>query len=227
MREIQPLCSFLNFLNKAIYPGRAFLRRMYAKYAPICKSIKGDDKKAKPMLKPHHHIRTDSKFKSDCRTWITFLSDSDLKRVVNRPMQDITDQINAKDISFFTDASAGKSLGFGCVYGNKWFNGKWEENFIKDYQPSIEFLELYALTAALITWQKQLSNCKIILLCDNQAIIQMVNNLSSKCKHCMYLIRLITLNGLLYNRCVCVVYIKSAENVFSYALSRLDMIRFR
>ena len=33
VRDLQVLCGYLNFLKKAIHPGRAFTRRMYAKYA--------------------------------------------------------------------------------------------------------------------------------------------------------------------------------------------------
>ena len=43
----------------------------------------------------------------------------------------------------------------------------------------------------------------------------------------MYLIHLITLNGLLCNRRVHVVYIKLADNKLSDALSRMDMLHFR
>ena len=33
--KLQTLCGYLNFLNKAIYPGRAFTRRMYAKFSDM------------------------------------------------------------------------------------------------------------------------------------------------------------------------------------------------
>ena len=55
----------------------------------------------------------------------------------------------------------------------------------------------------------------------------MVNNLASKCHRCMYLIRLLTLNGLMYNRRVSVRYVKSKDNVLSDALSRLKLRAFR
>ena len=29
------LCGYLNFLNKAVHPGRMFTRRMYMKYSKI------------------------------------------------------------------------------------------------------------------------------------------------------------------------------------------------
>ena len=73
VKELQQLCGFLNFLNRAIFPGRAFTRRMYAKFA--C---------GKP-LKQHHHIRLDQEFKFDCKVWETFLCSSSAS-VVNRPM---------------------------------------------------------------------------------------------------------------------------------------------
>ena len=36
VKDLQALCSYLNFLTKAIHPGRTFLRRMYSKYGSIC-----------------------------------------------------------------------------------------------------------------------------------------------------------------------------------------------
>ena len=58
VKDLQRLAGYLNFLNRAIFPGRAFTRRMYAKFTSTVK-----DKK----LKAYHHIRLDSEFKSDWR----------------------------------------------------------------------------------------------------------------------------------------------------------------
>ena len=35
IKDLQKLCGFLNFLGKAIYPGRTFTTRMYAKYSKV------------------------------------------------------------------------------------------------------------------------------------------------------------------------------------------------
>ena len=94
VKEIQALCGFLNFLNKAIVPGRAFTRRMYAKYSHLIKyentKVLGC-KKARVIskLKPHHHIRLDKEFKADCGVWLEFFSGS-CRTVVNRPMIDMS-----------------------------------------------------------------------------------------------------------------------------------------
>ena len=37
VKQLQQLCGFLNFLCRAIVPGHAFTRRMYAKYSNIVK----------------------------------------------------------------------------------------------------------------------------------------------------------------------------------------------
>ena len=61
VKELQSLTGMLNFLNKAIVPGRAFTRRMYAKFSGATNG----------KLK-HHHICLDSEFKGDCQVWLDF-----------------------------------------------------------------------------------------------------------------------------------------------------------
>ena len=245
VKELQTLCGYLNFLNRVIYPGRVFMRRMYAKYASICggnisykfnkfektgleNKITSSETINKKALKPYHHVRLDAEFKSDCRVWLSFLMNEDIKKVVNRPMIDIDMITSSADVGFTSDASAACSLGYGCVLGNQWIYGQWEPNFIKEDKPSIEYLELYALCAGVITWENQLSNCRIIIHCDNMGVVGMVNNLASTCKKCMHLLRLLTpFNGLIHNRRITVKYIKSSDNILSDTLSHLNLNRFR
>ena len=67
-----------------------------------------------------------------------------------------------------------------------------------------------------------LKNQRIIVHCDNQAVVAMINNSSSSCKNCMYLLRLLTLNNLVHNRRVFAVYVSSKDNDLADALSRLQ-----
>ena len=231
VKEIQNLCGYLNFLNRAIHPGRAFMRRMYAKYLHLCdKNVKQNsesDGMAAFTLKFYHHVKLDAEFKSDFKVWLRFLTDQNLYRIVNRPMIDQNMFTTSKQIAFFTDTSAAENLGYSCVFRNNWTYGQWEKDFIKNYHPSIKFLELYALCVGFLTWQDKITDCQIIVWCDNMGVVGMVNNLASKCPKCMLLIRIITLNNLIYNRRVSVRYIRSADNILSDALSRLDFNHFR
>ena len=105
-------------------------------------------------------------------------------------------------------------------FDGQWILGQWEHGYIKKADPSIEYLELFALCAGIFTWADQLQNCKIIIYCDNQAVISMVNNLTSGCKKCMVVLRLPILNGLYYSRRILVRYVKSRDNILADSLSR-------
>ena len=94
-------------------------------------------------------------------------------------------------------------------------------------QPSIEYLELYAVLVGVINWLKLFQNMKIILFCDNEAVGNMINNSSSKCKNCMVLIRMLVLESLVCNTRVFARYVKSKDNDKADALSRLQWDRFK
>ena len=177
-------------------------------------------------LKQYHHVRLDAEFKQDCATWLAFLDNTSVS-VVNRPMIDLALTVSAEDISFSSDASAAHQLGFGSILGSRWIFGAWGTQFMKQYEPRIEYLELYALCAGVITWSYLLKNCRIIVYCDNQAVVGMINEMASSCPKCMKLLRLLVLSGLTDNRRIFARYISSKSNFLADSLSRLDFDRFR
>ena len=226
VHELQSLCGYPNFLSKVIFPGRTFTCHMYAKYSMVV-NVKGIGEKYHQLsnlykMKQHYHVTLDREFKKDCQVWLDFLT-GDTQSVINRLMVDLLSSpiLTADQIQFYSDASASKRLGFGCILNDHWIQGFWVEEFITLYDPSIEFLELYALVAGIFTWQNenQLQNCRVRVFCDNQAVVQMINNLTSSCPKCMTLIRMFVLNGLKYNRRVTAVYIDTKSNFLADTLS--------
>ena len=216
---IQQLTGTLNFLNQAIVPGRAFTRGMYRK---LSAKMHGQTKK----LKPHHHIAIDKEFKADCKLWQAFLKVDNT--CLSRPFIDFTDE-SCEVINFTSAASLNESLGMGAVYQNSWMVVQWPLHFIKQEKPSIEFLELFALTAAVVTWcQKDTSlhNRRIKIFCDNESVMYMVNTSASTCSQCRKLIRILTLCNIRYNNRIIVRHIRSKDNLLLDALSRLDFDRF-
>ena len=189
-------------------------------------SIMLKDKLGNP-LKNHHHVTLKQPFLDDCKIWEKFLSLASQKvQCLNLPFVDIDAFTYADELGFFTDASLNSSFGMGAVYGNRWLVMTWGKQFIEQYQPSIEYLELFALTAGILTWSKYLKNCRIIIFCDNEAVVHMVNNMTSHCKQCMKLIRLLVLDGLVMNRRVFVRHICLEFNILADALSRQQFQRF-
>ena len=71
-----------------------------------------------------------------------------------------------------------------------------------------------------------ISKRRICLHYNNQSVVAMINNSSSKCKNCMYLIRAITLKALECNTRVFATYINTKSNDLADALSRDQMHRF-
>ena len=221
VKNLQVLTGFLNFLGRAVFPGRAFTRRIYAKFA-----TKQGTTKAERKLKSYHHIKIDSELRFDCRVWWEFLSIHHLN-TISRPMVDLERTTLAREIGFATDASAREDFGFGGVFGTRWIAGVWPPGFIRRENPSIEYLELLALCVALLSWGYLITDCRVLVHCDNQSVVAMVNNSSSSCQNCMYLIRLIVLDGLIHNRRVFARHIRGTDNILSDALSRKNWKKFR
>ena len=186
--QFQKLCGSLNFLCRCIVPGRAFLRRLY---------VTG-------QLKQHHHLKITKEHKLDLATWKFFLSQRDIfHREFIQPGLKTADMID-----MYSDASRNFDLGFGAYCGPEWTYGQWDKEFCERCQPSIEYLELFAVTVGVLNWLKLFRNKKIVLFCDNIAVVNMINNASSKCKNCMVLLRMIVLEGLVCNTRVFARYVK-------------------
>ena len=215
IKQIQCLTGLLNFLNKCIVPGRVFTRRMYAKLK-ITKS-RGE------KLKHYHHVSVDREFKYNLQVWLSFLINANNRNLCH-PFADWSNCfVTSQQLDFWTDASKGVAKGFGCVFGNWFAWGQWEDGYIKQFDPSIEYLELFALCVGVFTWRDLdlLKNKRIVIFCDNQAVVEMVNKTTSSCKNCMILLRKLVLLNIQDNRRIFVRYICSAENLRSDALSRL------
>ena len=209
--EFQKLTGVLNFLCKCIVPGRAFVRRLY-----VNTSEKGK------KLKPHHHVKITEENRMDLVVWRQFLIAPDS---YYRPFID-TVCWDAEQLDMYSDASGNFKLGFGAYCGPEWTFGQWDERFCLLHKPSIEYLELFAVLVGVLKWIKLFTNKRIVLFCDNQAVVCMINSSSSKCKNCMILIRCLVAESLLRNVRVFAKYVNTKDNGKADALSRLDFTRF-
>ena len=209
--EFQKLCGVLNFLCRCIVPGRAFVRRLYI-----------NTTKQGVRLKPHHHVKITEEHRLDLLVWKQFITTPDS---YYRPFMDI-EGLNAKEIDMFSDASGNFRLGFGAYCGPEWTFGQWDEEFCQKHRPSIEYLELFAVVVGVLNWVKLFQNKRITLFCDNQAVVNMINNSSSSCKNCMVLMRILVAESIVRNVRVFAKYVSTKDNGKADALSRLDLSRF-
>ena len=212
VKHLQVLTGYLNFLTKAIFTGRTFTRRMYNKFADC-------------NLKLYHHVRLDAEFKLDCEIWRTLLLHYE-NITLCRAMVDLNRFSTSTQLLFFSDASTNPELGASGVFNKKWWFVKWEPGFVNNCKASIEYLELFGLVASILTFGHLIRNMRIVIFCNNQSVMHMVNSITSSCKNCMFLLRLLALNNLVNNRRVFIRHVRSEHNGPSDALSRLQFQRF-
>ena len=113
VHSLQKLCGFLNFLCKAVIPGRVFTRRLYA-YTSVM------DKETTEM-------------RAGLTLWTIFLNSPD---IYSRPFMSFI-QHDAVEIEFFTDVSANFTHGgFGGYCENSWMAQTWDQ-FVAQVKPSI------------------------------------------------------------------------------------------
>ena len=212
VKELESLAGLLNFLNKAIFPGRAFTRRMYAQFS-------GNG------LKQHHHVLLNAEFKMDCHVWTQFLTSGNM--AICHPFVDLSSKILAEDLGFFTDAAKGKNLGIGGIFQRNWYFAKWEPGYIEQCDPSIEYLKLFGVCMGVFIWCEELRNQQILIHCDNQSVVAMLNSTSSKCKNCMFLLMELTLLSLKLNFRIFASWVKGLLNEESDMLSHQKIQQFK
>lgn len=207
--QIQSIAGTLNFMCKAIVPGRAFVRRLYYKIAG---------------LKQHHHVRVGTEIKEDLNMWLSLLK---MGQTVCRPFMDFSKVLMADELYFYTDASLAADKGIGGVFKSSYFFGQYPEGFIQNSNPSIEFCELLAVAVGIQLYGGLLQNRRVIIFCDNQSVVEMINQSSTKSPSCMQLIRHITFLTIQWNNRFFCRHVAGLKNREADLLSRMKIGKFK
>ena len=151
--KIQQLAGILGFICKCCVPGRAFTHRLHAKTGG---------------LKQCHHVRVEAEMRLDCYVWVQFLSDNESLR---HPFVDFyKNTVYADEIKFHTDASKNENYGIGAIFENEWIFAHWEPGFIKTFDQSTEYLELYGILVGVYLRVQKLENRRLTIFCDNLSV---------------------------------------------------------
>jgi hypothetical protein len=161
--------------------------------------------------------------REDIKVWLTFLSEyNEITVIIDNAWA------SNETLELFIDSAGGQNRGFGIYFQRKWtqkcWPKEWEEmGILKD----ITFLELFPVVAALYIWGYQLKNKKIIFNIDNQSVVHIINQKSSKYVRVMSLVRHLVLSTLQYNIMIKALHISGISNKIADSLSRCDWQRFR
>ena len=194
--QLQSTCGMLNFACGVIPSARAFTRRLYD--LSIGKS------------KPYYRVKMTREVKQDLQVWRMFLNQYNYRTLLLDYKW-----ISNQHLRLFTDAST--TIGYGGVFGDKWFYGLWSDSC---RGMNIALLELYPICLALHLWTEQLVNKCITIHSDNQAVVHIINNSTSKDANIMILVRKFTLLCMQNNILIRATHIPGKINITPDLLSR-------
>ena len=203
LKELQSLLGFLNFACSVILPGRPFLRRLIDLTVGV--------------PKPQHHIRLTKGAKQDLAVWAKFLNNYNGKSFF------ISDRFMDGDyLSLYTDAAG--TIGYGALFGRHWFHGLWPKSWL---QYNITILEFFPIVAAVHVWGHEWTNKSICFFTDNEALVHIINNQTSKDPNIMTLLRQLVLYCLTSNIVFTANHVPGRMNVLADKLSRSQVDGFR
>ena len=126
------------------------------------------------------------------------------------------------DLVVSSDASG--SLGFGALWRTQWFFSSW---FFLPSRQSIAFLELVPIVVAAHLWGHAWARLRVQFLCDNMAVVGILNSGTSKSPDLMHLLRLLTLEACRHNFIFSAAHTPGRDNSAADALSRFRLQDFR
>ena len=157
-RSLLSLIGKLSHACKVVLAGRIFLRRMI------------DRAKTARRL-----VHLTAEFHSDLAWWRTFLDYWN-----GCSMMQVHCGNQTPDIVVATDASG--AWGCGAQWGNEWLQCQWVSSWVSESIAAKEFLPI---VLAVAVWGHQWRHKQVLFICDNMAVVQVVN--SQKCKDPMLL----------------------------------------
>ena len=196
LKVLQSLSGLLNFASSIILPARAFTRRVYDLTIGVKKS--------------YYQIKMTGEVKKDLTVWKNFLMNYNYRTF-------FLDYrfISNTTLHLYTDSAA--SIGFGGVYGNKWFVGEWS---LACRKLNIAILELYPICVALYVWGNCIKNKSVVMHTDNMAVMYILNNHTSKDRQIMILVRFLVFTCMEHNIVIRAEHIRGVDNSIADFISR-------
>ena len=155
VKDLQSLVVSLSHACEVVHTGRTFLRRML-------ELLKG-------CKKNQQGVCLNLSFLSDLVWWNLFLEDWNGIGMLENPADGMP------DIEIHSDASG--SFGCGAWTGDLWLQLQWPEG-VSNW--SIAAKELVPIVITALVWGDQWGDRLILVHCDNQAVVKVINSRSSK-----------------------------------------------
>ena len=120
-------------------------------------------------------------------------------------------------MQFTTDASGESSA---AVLGDVWFSHDWTKEELADLVPDISHREFWIIVAACITFASELEGQTILFLCDNMAVVHVINSGACRDRVLMKLLRELHFVSARHSFQIVARHLPGVENLVADALSR-------
>ena len=201
--ELESLIGSLHHVTKVVPPGRSFLRRMIDL---LC-----------AFRSPSHPIRLNTDFRRDLGWWLDFLQTWNAVSFFRMPSVSSLPE-------FFVASDSSGAHGFGAIWRNEWFAGYWPPSVPTT---NITTLELFPIVVAAHVWGSRWQRWQVEFLCDNDAMVAIINSGSSRDKCCMHLLRRLVLVACQFHFSVSARHVPGRHNSAADSLSRSCFQEFR
>ena len=193
-RQLQSIAGKLNWATQCVYGGRFYLRRIQTKI--------------NSLHYPWHHTRVTSCMKADIQWWLDFIDIFNGKTPMldDRPITPV-----------FIDACPVAS---GAVYNGDILYTPWKQ-WPETEKLHINFKETLSLELAVNKWAPLWTNRKVVVYCDNQAAVGIINRGSTSHPFVMASLRRIFWYSAIYNFRIKAIYLPGIYNNLADAVSRL------
>ena len=128
----------------------------------------------------------------------------------------------APDITFSSDDSG--TWGCGASWGKAWLQLEWSKEWS---ERSIAAKELVPIVLACAVWGKQWQGKRVLIWCDNLAMVQIIRGLASRDPLLMHLLRLLYFFMAAHSIQLTANHIPGVHNTIADSLSRNFMQVFR
>lgn len=217
--ELQSLIGTLVFAAKVVPAGRTFIRRLLALlHLPRRRRSK------------HHRVRIDDDARDDLRWWKRFIGEwNGVTMLPTEPFFNpppVQCDPTAPKAQLYTDACR---TGYGCVFGRKWFAGRWTEPELaaamRRSDVSMPYLELLAILLAVTTFAPELTGRRVVLWSDCQPAVDAVNSGTCAAPELMRLVRHVLYTAATARFAIQLRHIAGVANTAADLLSRGEQVK--
>jgi len=202
LKDLQSVIGKLSFATSVV-PARAFLRRLI-------------DKLSKHTV-PHHHVKITKEMKDDLDIWIQFLAEYNGITYFRS-----LDLFPSPDFEMGADAC---KRGYGAGFGPHWIQEEFPPEWVYAYTNKvvgISFFEFFPIFVLISMFGHTVKNSNILFHSDNDGVVRIINQQTSKSPNIMRFLRKLVLLLLKFNISLRSKHIPGKKNILYDKISRFQ-----